>query len=595
MSIHLTQTEIQASTLVDIVRWRAVQQPFQLAYTFLEYKNERCQEKTFTYKELDRQARSIGAMLERMNAFQKPVLLLFHSGLDYVAAFFGCLYAGAIAVPAYPPRHSRSVDRIQSILEDAQPELILTTGARVTGIQQWLTTTPALAVPPVISIDTLDVAQAALWKEPELSADHLALLQYTSGSTSNPRGVMVSHSNIMHNAAAIQQYTGYDIANCTSAVCISWLPIYHDMGLIANILEPAYVGYPVIFMDPVQFLQFPMRWLYAISHYRGTISYAPDFAYNQCIRRVKPQDIAALDLSSWQLAINGSETIRSETLDHFTDVFQACGFQRKAFKPSYGLAEGTLVVTSQRIHAYPVERTFDKQMLEKNKVATVAPDSPHSQKLISSGIPPADMTLVIVRPEKKHRCLPDEIGEIWLQSKSITQGYWHRPEETEQVFRVHLQDCEDGPFLRTGDLGFLHEGYLYVTGRIKDLIIINGRNHYPQDIELTVEKSHPAIRPACCVAFPIEHEGKENLVVMAEIDPRYRSQPDSTRVASLPDPQDLIKSIRQQVAEEHDVHIYKVVLLAMGEVLKTSSGKIQRRACRTRYLANELKLWKVPS
>ncbi len=581
------QPQSSNSTLVDILRHRALLQPTKLAYKFLKYTTTGCSERDWTYQDLDQQARLIGAVLTNLGVFQQPVLLLFPSGLEYVAALYGCFYAGAIAVPAYPPRHSRSTDRIGSILEDARPSVILTTSALQASVREWLTVNPTSLDITVLAVDALDEVLAQAWQEPAISRDSLAFLQYTSGSTAAPKGVMVSHGNLLHNSALIRRYSRTD----ENDVCVSWLPIYHDMGLIGCIIQPAYVGYPTIFMDPVQFLQFPMRWLYAISQHRGTITYAPNFAFEQCIRRAKPQDIASLDLSCWRGAANGAEPIRTETLERFIDVFAPCGLRRDAPKFCYGLAEGTLVVTSEVVGDLPVMQAFDKQALARNKVVVAATHNVHTQKLAGCGAPALGQRVLIVHPEDRTRCASNEIGEIWVQGESVAQGYWQKQKATEEIFFARLSDNTDGPFMRTGDLGFFYKENLYITGRIKDVIILKGRNHYPQDIELTAEKSHPALIPGGCVAFSIDLAGEEQLVVMAEINPRYRWQQDQSNAPDHSSRLDFQTVVRRAIADAHDIRVYEVVLLQMGEVLKTSSGKLQRSACRAKYLAGNLNRW----
>lgn len=583
------QPQVNDVTLVDILRQRALLQPTQLAYKFLKYTTTGCSERDWTYQDVDQQARLVATVLTNLGVFQKPVLLLFHSGLEYVAALYGCFYAGAIAVPAYPPRQSRSTDRIGAILEDARPEVILTTSALRATVQEWLNFTSPSIESVVIAVDALDEALADAWQMPAISHASLAFLQYTSGSTATPKGVMISYGNLMHNSKLIQHYS----QTGENDICVSWLPIYHDMGLIAGIIQPVYVGYPLVFLDPVQFLQFPMRWLHAITRYQGTATYAPNFAFEQCTRRAKPQDLALLDLSSWRIAVNGAEPIRAETLERFLEVFSACGFRRETYKPCYGLAEATLVVTSDMVDCLPEAQRFDKQALARNKVVAVAEHCADGQKLVGCGTLALGQKIAIVHPEDGTRCRPDEVGEIWLQGESVARGYWQNPFATEEIFGAYLSESGEGPFMHTGDLGFFYAEKLYITGRIKDVIIINGRNHYPQDIELTAEKSHPALISGGSVAFSIERAGEERLVVMAEINPRYRWQQDQLDASRHSSSLDIQAVIRRDIADAHDIHAHEVVLLQMGEVLKTSSGKLQRRACRTKYLAGNLNMWKA--
>lgn len=579
--------QIDDLTLVDILRQRALLQPEQLAYKFLKYTTTGCGERDWTYQELDEQARLIGAVLANLGAFQQPVLLLFPSGLEYVAALYGCFYAGAIAVPAYPPRQHRGADRIESILADAQPSVVLTTSALRSGIQEWLADVAPTRIITVLAVDTLETTLAQAWQAPAITPASLAFLQYTSGSTAAPKGVMVSHSNLLHNSRLIQHYSQTNADD----VCVSWLPIYHDMGLIAGIVQPAYVGYPLVFMDPVQFLQFPMRWLYAIAQHRGTVTYAPNFAFELCLRRAKPQDIAALDLSRWHIAVNGAEPIRAETLEHFLEVFAPCGLRRTTPKFCYGLAEATLVTTSDVVNTFPVTQTFERQSLTKNKVLAVDASSPHAQTLAGCGIPDLGQQIVIVHPEDRTSCAPDEIGEIWIRGDSVAQGYWQKPEVTAEIFHAHLSESGEGPFLRTGDLGFFYRNNLYITGRIKDVIILNGCNYYPQDIELAAEKSHPALLSGGCVAFSIDLAGVEQLVVMTEINPRYRWQQEPPVAGGHGSRLDIQTVVRRAIFESHGVRVHEVVLLHMGEVFKTSSGKLQRRACRTKYLEGNFDRW----
>lgn len=581
---EVLRTQGAESSIVAILRQRALQQPAALAYKFLQYTHAGCSERDWTYYELDQQARLVGAVLSNLGTFGQPVLLLFPSGLEYIAAFFGCFYAGAIAVTAYPPRRTRSLDRIGAILEDAHSSVILTTSALRTPIQEWLAEQTTGSAVTVLAVDALDETLAHAWREPALTPDSLAFLQYTSGSTATPKGVMVSHGNLIHNSALIQHYSRTDERD----VCVSWLPIYHDMGLIGGIIQPAYAGYPAVFMDPVQFLQFPLRWLYAIAQHRGTITYSPNFAFEQCIRRARPQDIAALDLSSWRGAANGAEPIRVETLERFYQTFAPCGLRPGTLRSCYGLAEGTLVVSSEIVEDGSAGvQAFDRQALACNRVVPVPAGSPQAQQLAGCGAPALGQRVMIVRPEDRTACLPDEIGEIWVQGESVARGYWQNPQATAQTFHASLRESGEGPFLRTGDLGFFCAGQLYITGRIKDVIILNGRNHYPQDIELTTEKSHPALCPGGCVAFSIEQDRAERLIVLAEVNPRYRPPQGQAN----PSMHEIQACIRRSIAEAHDIHVQEVVLLSLGAVLKTSSGKLQRRACRDQYLQGRLNRW----
>lgn len=585
----------QPATLVELLRWRGTHQPDRLAYTFLV--DGESVESSLTYGELDRQAQAIGATLQRMGATGERVLLLYPSGLEYIAAFFGCLYAGAIAVTAYPPHFNRSLDRIEAIVADAQASVALTTSAFLAKTAQWFVEAPDLATLCWLATDTLEATEDT-WQEPRIDSTSLAFFQYTSGSTGTPKGVMLSHANLLHNVSMLQS-TG---RHTEDDVVVGWLPLYHDMGLIGTILHPLYVGCPSILMAPIAFLQRPYRWLQAISRYGATISCGPNFAYDLCVRKITPTQRATLDLSSWKMAFNGAEPIRHDTLERFAQTFASCGFRPEVFYPCYGLAEATLIVTGGQQAIPPVIHTVQTSALEQQQIAIPASNMAAAHSLIGCGQAlSAQQRVVIVDPDSQTLCPPDHIGEIWVAGPSVAQGYWNRPAETAETFQAYLLTGE-GPFLRTGDLGFLHAGELFITGRRKDVIIIRGSNHYPQDIELTVERSHPALRPNCGAAFSVDIDGEERLVVVQEVErrsqPSRSHDPERRRVTVEPDlqpaqPQKLdldqvISGIRQTVAEHHGVQPYAVLLLRVGSIPKTSSGKIQRRACRAAYLEQSL-------
>ncbi|MBW4649611.1 MAG: amino acid adenylation domain-containing protein [Kastovskya adunca ATA6-11-RM4] len=563
------------STWVDLLRQRTLQQPEQLAFTFLpdgEIEGEQ-----LTYRELDRRSRAIASQLQALGLSGERALLLYPPGLDYLAAFFGCLYAGVVAVPAYPPRNQRNTPRIQAIAKDAQAAIALTTTAVHSKVQSLLTEKADLGNLQWLTTDNLASGIEENWQQPFIKKDTLAFLQYTSGSTGTPKGVMLSHGNLLHNAAM----TYCIMEHSPSSKFISWLPAYHDMGLIGGILQPLYGGFPCIFMPPAAFLQRPYRWLQAISQYKGTTSGAPNFAYELCIHKITPEQLQTLDLSSWDVAFNGAEPIRQDTLERFWAKFADCGFRPSAFYPCYGMAEATLMVSGSLKSAPPTIKTVRVDALERHQIIAADADNEDVCTFVSCGKSIPEQQIVIADPETLTRCQPDEVGEIWVSGSSVGQGYWHRPEETEQTFQAYPLDtdttAEKKPFLRTGDLGFLQDGELFVTGRVKDLIIIRGRNLYPQDIELTSERSHSALRLGSSAAFSVEVEGEERLVVVQELE--FRAKPDVEEV---------IAAIRQTVSEEHEVQVYGVVLIKPGSIPKTSSGKIQRRACRAKFLAGEL-------
>jgi acyl-CoA synthetase (AMP-forming)/AMP-acid ligase II len=446
-----------------------------------------------------------------------------------------------------------------------------------------------------LATDDAGVDAADQWREPALNRETLAFLQYTSGSTAAPKGVMVSHGNLLSNERMVQQAFGHT----EQSTFAGWLPLYHDMGLIGNVLQPLYIGAACILMAPMAFLQRPVRWLQAISRYRARTSGGPNFAYDLCVRKITDEQRAALDLSSWRVAFNGAEPVRASTLEQFTATFAPCGFRPETFYPCYGLAEATLFVSGGTPAALPIFQTVQGTALEHNQALTASADHEATRRLVGCGQTWQEQQIRIVDPETQTECPGGRVGEIWVSGPNVAQGYWQHADATERTFQARLAGTQDGPFLRTGDLGFMQDGELFVTGRLKDMIIISGRNHYPQDIEQTVEHSHPAIRLGCCAAFSIDVDGEERLVVAAEVDRHHRppSRNASLETGNLPegmapaDGESMVKAIRRAVVEQHDLRVHEVVLLKVGGVPKTSSGKIQRHACRNGLLAGSLDLW----
>ncbi len=564
---------LKFTTLVDILSYKALHQPTQLAFTFLVDGEK--EEVSLTYQELDQKAKAIAVVLQSMKAPGERALLLYPPGLEFIAAFFGCLYAGVIGVPVYPPRRNQRMTRLQAIVADAQATFALTTTSVFTSIERSLKEEPELAALHCIATDNIASELAPDWLSDKISNDTLAFLQYTSGSTAAPKGVMVSHKNLLHNQLLIQQ--GFQHTEQT--IVVGWLPLYHDMGLIGNVLQPLYLGVPCILMCPVAFLQRPLRWLQAISRYKATTSGGPNFAYDLCVRQITPSERSTLDLSSWEVAFNGAETVRAETIERFTNAFTQCGFLREAFYPCYGLAEATLFVSGGRKADPPVVQPIQIEALKQNHVVLSGGEKAKVQTLVGSGKAILEQQIVIVHPETLTRCSPSEVGEIWVSSPSVAQGYWNRPHETESTFQAYLQNTGSSPFLRTGDLGFLLDGELFVTGRLKDLIVIRGRNHYPQDIELSAEKSHPALRSSASAAFSVEVDGAERLVLACEVERSYLRNLELDEVAG---------AIRQAIWNSHELEVYTVLLLKTGSIPKTSSGKIQRLNSKASFLAGNL-------
>jgi 8-amino-7-oxononanoate synthase len=557
--------------LVELLLHRARCQPEDTAFTYLvDGENDQI---NLTYRQLDRQARAIGAWLESHDLAGERALLLYPAGLDFIAAFFGCLYAGVIAVPVYPPRRNRSLNRIQAIADDADARVALTTDLVLNRVMPLIDETPHLKQLLWLPTCQVPIEMEQEWTMPDVHGDTLAFLQYTSGSTGTPKGVVLDHANLVHNSALIS----YAFENTRSGKGVFWLPSYHDMGLIGGILQPLYIGRPNVLMSPMSFLQKPFRWLSAISRHRGTTSGGPNFAYDLCVRRITPEQRKTLDLSCWRVAFNGAEPVRRDTLDAFAKAFEPCGFRREAFYPCFGLAEATLIVSGGFVTVPPVVRTFSAKALHRGEVNEIAPGGEDSHTLVGCGENLPDQKIAIVDPEACTVCPPNRIGEVWVYGPSMAKGYWQQVESTERTFRARLSDTGEGPFMRTGDLGFMLDGELFITGRLKDLIIVRGVNYYPQDIEWTMQRSNVRLRADCGAAFVIEKDGREQLVVVQEVERHKRSHFE-----------ELFDAIRRAIAREHDLTPDAIVLLKAGSVPKTSSGKIQRHACREGYLAGTL-------
>jgi amino acid adenylation domain-containing protein len=560
----------QCSSLIELLDARAGAHPDKVVFTFLPDGEDQGIE--VTYGQLWDRAR---ATANRFRSVAQPgdrALMLFPSGLEFIFAFFGCLYAGVIAVPAYPPRRNQNLGRLKSIIDDCDPTFVLTT-SKILGVAEPLfAETEGLSALEFLTVDLDEAVSGADWQDPGVGPDTLAFLQYTSGSTGNPKGVMVSHGNLIYNEAMI---TSAFKSNADD-VSVSWLPMFHDMGLIGTTLQPLYVGATSVFMSPASFLQKPMRWLKAISDYRGTAICAPNFAYELCVNQITDEQKAQLDLSTLRIALSGAEAVRPETLEHFIHAFEPCGFQRSAFTPTFGLAEATLMVSCAREENRPLFTGVDAQALSENRVVLARAGEANDKvmRLVSNGVSPLDAELVIVDALSKAVLPEGQVGEIWSKGDHIAKGYWRKTEATEETFHAYTADGR-GPFMRTGDLGCLIDNELYITGRQKDVIIIRGRNHYPQDIEFTVQQSHVALKSDAGAAFAVEIDGEERLVIVQEVERKYRMR----LVAEVTS-----AAIRQAVAENHELQVHTIIYLKPGAILKTSSGKIQRSTNRAAFL-----------
>ena len=559
-----------SKNLVEHLRYQARAHAGRPAVTFLPDGETGAQ--TLTYDALDARARALAVRLRTLAAPGERLLLLYPAGLEFVVSFFACLYAGNVAIAAYPPRNARHMPRIDAILADAQVRTILTTRDARQKIEPWLGARAGGFA--LLCTDEPDAASPDDWTPPLLATDSVALLQYSSGSTGTPRGVVITHGNIMANAAMIKSRFGYH----DQSTFVSWLPIYHDMGLIGNLLQPLYLGTSTVLMSPVSFLQRPVRWLAAISQYRARTTGAPNFAFDLCARMVTPEQKAALDLSCLELIYSGSEPIDARALDRFAEAFAGCGLRREALYACYGMAESTLLATGGIAGAGVRCLEVDADSLAAHRPAPADEKSRQRTRLVSCGFSVEGQDLRIVDAATNAVLAENHVGEIWLRGPHIAPSYWGKPDVTEQAMRASLADG-DGPWLRTGDLGFLRDGELYVTGRIKDVVIIRGKNHYPQDIERTVELCHPALQTGACSAFALTVDGTERLGIVVEVQ--------RTALKSLAG-EDVAAAIRRSVMEEHELTVHVIALVRPVTLPKTSSGKLQRFAARDALHAGTL-------
>lgn len=562
----------------EALEHRAGEIPEELAFRLIEHGQE---DQTLTFAELHRRAQNVAALLlEKMPAAGRA-LLLFPPGLDYVCALYGCFQAGIVAVSAPPPqpnRLHRTLPRLEAIAADAEISAVLTAefiraAAKSDAADSFLKEGPLTAV-QWIATDTAPEGGEVEVARPELT--EMAFLQYTSGSTRDPRGVVLSHANLMGNSDLITDALGH-IPNGVRKG-LSWLPPYHDMGLIAGVLQPVHAPGQCIMMSPLTVIKRPARWLEAMTKYRVTTTGGPNFAYDLCVRRIDQETCERLDLSEWEVAFNGAEPIRSETIEAFCEKFEPYGFRRDTFQAGYGLAEATLMVTSAAKDAEPTMLEVDVGALEDGHLRP-ATDEGSSKVLVGSGSAFEGSELVVVDEEGRRR--PDgEVGEIWFSGPGIARGYWRNPEETEEVFEARLADDPDTPYLRTGDLGAILDGELFVVGRIKELIIVNGRNLYPHDIEFSAEAASPYLRSHCSAAFEQEVDGEVRIAILLEADPPEKEE----------EYEQIMAAIRKRVAEDLDLPLYWIGLCPRGTVPKTTSGKIQRRLCKTMVAEDDVEL-----
>jgi len=575
----VTETDVAGlQTLAQRLQARAGAEPEGQA--FLHLKDGEAEAGSLTWRQFDAAARDVAASLAG-RAPGERALLLYRAGLDFITAFMGCLYAGIlpVAAPADTLGHrGRTLAQLLATFNDARPSILLSTGELLGSIGALEAQAPDLCRTDQLDTTAIAPGTGAAWRPRGESLDEIAYLQYSSGSTASPKGVVVGQRELVRMMEIISQAYGYD----RESRFVCWMPHYHDYGLVQGLLHPIHAGIPCIVMSSASFIQRPYRWLAAMTKYAASHSAGPNFAYDHCLRRIPEAQLGELDLSAWRFAGNGAEPVRAKTLEEFAAKFAACGFRKASFYPSYGLAEATLLVSGPKpaAEAAPAVLTLKASALEQDRVE-IAPDNETGVRHIPScGNPVKGATIRILDPETRRPRPPREIGEIWVAHGALGRGYWNRPELTQEFFQARIADSGEGPYLRTGDLGFLDDGQVYIVGRKKDLIIANGGNHHPEEIEWSIEQSHPAIRAGCVAAFTIDDDEGTTLAVLAEIAPG--------RSVETADHAAVIRAIRKAVAMDHSLTIGRMALLAPGAIAKTTSGKIQRAACRSALLAGKL-------
>ena len=560
--------------IVEILQQRAISQPNDTAYIFLKDGENR--EVKLTYGELEIKAKAIARELQQRVSPRSRALLVYpySAGLEFIVAFFGCLYAGVVAVPCHPPQNRLTAIEVRDRFISAGAKIVLTESSLLKKLQTQLSQSATNL--QCLNTDKLNSKEND-YTIPKIDPNDLAFLQYTSGSTGEPKGVMITHRCLLQNQEMLRLAFGHT----KESVGVSWLPLFHDMGLIGHVIQPVYLGICCVMMSPISFVQKPIRWLQAISKYKATTSGAPNFAYDLLCDRVTQEQLEQLDLSSWKVAFSGAEPVRAQTLFRFSDKFADCGFNRAAFYPCYGMAEATLMITGGDNSRFPNILHVDKAALEEGRIV----ETQSATTLVSAGYPWLDGKIAIVNPDSLIECRDNEIGEIWFSGSSIGRGYWQLPQQTQQTFEANLNGSH---YLRTGDLGFINKGELYITGRMKDVLVFWGLNYYPQYIEHTVEQCHPGLKANCGAAFSVEVDGQTKLVIVQEIERSYR------RSLVL---DEVVERIRWSIFEQHLIDIYAIVLVKPGRIPKTSSGKVQRSASKAQFLAKTLAVhqqWYLP-
>jgi acyl-CoA synthetase (AMP-forming)/AMP-acid ligase II len=573
---------------VEVLQRRAAEDPNRLSHLLLGAKEE--ENESLTYSQLDRKVKEFAAYLQHVAEPGQRALLVYPTGLEFIQAMYACLYAGIIPIPTNPPGMNRSAQRLAAIATDARASLVLTTPEYQQAFAGTADQFPEFAALRWVTRDALRGAANLAWQERPVKPEDIAFMQYTSGSTNIPKGVIISFRNFSHQMHALHETrTRRGEYSRDDSTALTWTPLFHDMGLLIGTFLTPMDRTPSILMTPIQFMQSPLNWLRGIQKFNITASGGPNFAYELCVSKIPLEKCEGLDLSSWKIAYNSAEPVRAETQARFAEKFAPFGFDPTSLSPCYGMAETTLVISFYSGAPKTIVHRVRRADFEQGRlIPSDSTDPKEFVEPVSSGAPLVDYEIAIVDPHTKHRCALDEVGEIWVRGDSVGEGYWNRPEETAHTFGAHIEGTGEGPYLRTGDLGFLHEGHVYVTGRLKDLLIVRGRNYYPQDVEMTVENVHPGLRQGGGAAFAVKAGGAEQLVVVHEVQRRELPGVDWNEV---------IKTIRADVAREHGIRASAVILIKKSSIPKTSSGKIMRSETRRQFLAGELEVvaeWRAP-
>ena len=571
---------------VEVLQRRAAETPNRLSHLLLGAKEE--ENESLTYQQLDHAVRETAAYLQSIAEPGQRALLVYPTSLEFVVSMFACMYAGIVPIPTNPPGLNRSAQRLEAIAKDARASLILTTPEYQAAFLSEAAQFPDFAALKWVTREAIKSGGSHSLHIPVINPGAMAFIQYTSGSTNIPKGVIISYRNFSQNMHAMHETRRTEYSD--DSVILTWTPLFHDMGLMIGVFLTPMYGTPSILMPTIQFMQNPLNWLKAIQKFKATASGGPNFAFDLCVNKIPLEKCEGLDLSSWKIAYTSAEPVRADTQARFAEKFSQFGFKPQAQSPCYGMAETTLVISFYTGEPKTVTYRVHRADFEQGKLIPCDSNDPKEfVELVSSGRPMADFQIAIVNPKTKHRLAPDEVGEIWVYGDSVGEGYWNRPDDTKHTFGAQIVGSHEGPFLRTGDLGFMHEGHLYITGRLKDLLIVRGRNYYPQDVEMTVESTHPALRAGGGAAFSISEDNVEQLVVIHETQRREIEGVDWN---------DVIKAIRTNIAREHGIRAHAVVLIRRATIAKTSSGKIMRSEMRRQYLESKLQVvaeWRAPS